>query len=140
MFSTILSHVQGKHESIVHEVWSLLGYLSSSFDLPLVSHIFDKIKTIPANCYDVQYVDFLKEITDRALNLSLMESDLGESLFDVVFCFVFALFCLRISVHFYDFVFLSDAQTPSRGSGMVLRRCGTAWRPIASRRHSRRTL
>lgn len=69
---------QGKHESIVHEVWSLLGYLSNSFDLSLVSHIFDKMKTIPPHCYDVQYVDFLKELTDRALNLSLVESDLGE--------------------------------------------------------------
>jgi len=57
----------GKHESIMHEVWEIIGSMVDCLNVKLLDYIFEKIRSIPYTTYDVQFLDFLTKITDRGL-------------------------------------------------------------------------
>jgi len=71
----------GKHETIMHQIWELLSTLSRDLSFDLIQYLFNKISLISPHCYDAQFIEFIKVVTESGLQGVAKTSQKSKSVF-----------------------------------------------------------
>jgi hypothetical protein len=61
-----------KHEEMVRIVYNVIQEISPVLPLNLINEFFKRIRQVPQNQYDEKFLNFLKELTSRALESAMM--------------------------------------------------------------------
>ena len=59
--------LQGKHESVTHQIYIVIGDIASSLHIPELDYLFEKIKSLPYASYDFQILTLVRIFTFHAI-------------------------------------------------------------------------
>mmetsp|Transcript_12467 Transcript_12467/g.20271 ORF Transcript_12467/g.20271 Transcript_12467/m.20271 type:complete len:3278 (-) Transcript_12467:248-10081(-) len=70
----IWDSIQGKHESVCHTIFQLVGEVAPALSYPQLEHLYEKIATLPKSAYDTQTVYMIRCIAIAAASSNILES------------------------------------------------------------------
>jgi len=60
---------EGKHEEMVRVVYDIIKDVTSDLRPAVIDHLFEKIQSVPLASYDEKFLNFLKEFTQKGLEM-----------------------------------------------------------------------